>query len=227
MLQGDDLIEWIDGSDGGGAQRDDYCSDIVGFEKGFEDVDIHAAVVVGRNRDEGQVEDAGDTAVGVVGLIGGGDRFLGGVLSGDPEGFEVGEGSSTGEMAEVLRQAEHLCERGYGFNLHSGTGATAVERVIVGVERHRQRVGGAGDGMRRLQHLTSVERMAVGVVVVEAGRYLVEDGRRCFAERRFGVGWQMGEGFVQGALGFFEELEEFVERGLRHGSPDGVRTPNA
>ena len=28
------------------------------------------------------------------------------------------------------------------------------------------------------------------------------------------VGWQMGEGFVQSALGFGEELEEFVWHGL-------------
>ena len=59
----------------------------------------------------------------VVGLVGGGDCFGRTVfrvteLAGDPEGFEVGEGSSAGEVTEVLRPVEHLRERGYGFDLH-------------------------------------------------------------------------------------------------------------
>ncbi len=48
----------------------------------------------------------------VVGLCGGGDGLAGVELAGDPEGFEVGEGSSAGEVAEVLGEAEHPGECG-------------------------------------------------------------------------------------------------------------------
>src|SRR6185312_10095664 len=103
--------------------------------------------------------------MGVVGLIGGGDQLAGGELSGDPEGFEVGEGPSAGEMAEMFRPMEHLCEGSDSLNLHGGAGAAAVEGVVVGIDGHRQRVGGAGKGMRWFEHLSGVERMGVGIVV--------------------------------------------------------------
>ena len=181
-------------------------------EESFEGVEVDAASVVGWNRDEGQTEDAADAAVGVVGLIGGGDGFAGSELAGDPEGFEVGEGSSAGEMAEMLGPAEHLCERGDGFDLHGGAGAAAVEGVVVGIDRHGQRVGGAGDGVRRLEHLPGVERMGVGVVVVELDCYFIEDGGGGFVQWRRGAGGKVREGFVEAVLGFGEELEEIVCR---------------
>ena len=46
----------------------------------------------------------------------------------------------------MLGPMEHLCERGNGFDLHSGAGAAAVQGVVVGVHRHGERVGSAGDG---------------------------------------------------------------------------------
>ena len=88
-------------------------------------------------------------------------------------------------------QSEHLGERGDGFDLHGGAGAAAVEGVVVGVDRHGQRVGGAGDGVGRLQHLAGVEGVGVGVVVLEALGGLLEDGGGGFAEcgRGFGGRW--------------------------------------
>jgi hypothetical protein len=58
----------------------------------------------------------------------------------------------------------------------------------------------------RLQHLPGVERVGVGVVVVEARCYLLQDGGRCFAERRCRVGREVGEALVESALGFGEKL---------------------
>jgi hypothetical protein len=72
-------------------------------------------------------------------------------LASDPEGFEIREGAAAGEMAEVasvfFRPMEHLCEGRNGFELHGGAGATAVESVIVRVDRHGKRVCGARDGV--------------------------------------------------------------------------------
>ncbi len=167
--------------------------------------------VVGRDRDEGQAEDAADAAVGVVGLVGGGDGLgRGASWPATQRASRLAKVPPLERWPRCWGQLEHLCERGDGFDLHGGAGAAAVERVVVGVDRHGQRVGGAGDGVRRLQHLAGVERMGVGIVVVEALCYLLEDCGGCFAEGRRGVGRQVGEALVQSALRFGEELEEFV-----------------
>src|SRR5271170_1443228 len=134
----------------------------------LEGREVHAATGVGGNGDEGQAEDARDAAVSVVGLVGGGDCFARHELASHPKGFEVREGAAAGEMAEVLRPLKHLCEGRYGFDLHGGAGATAVESVIVRVDRHGKRISGASDGVRWLQHLASVEGVGVGEVVVQA-----------------------------------------------------------
>ncbi len=86
--------------------------------------------------------------------------------------------------------------------------------MIVGVYRHGQRVGCAGDGVGRLQHLPSVERVGIGVVVVKTDRNLLQDRRRFFAKWSCGVGRKVSETFVQNALGFGEKFEEIVWHGL-------------
>ena len=150
---------------------------------------------VGWDGDEGQAEDAGDAAVGVVGLVGGGDGF-GRSVFGVASWPATQRASRLAKVPPLVRwprcwgQLEHLCERGYGFDLHGGAGAAAVERVVVGVDRHGQRVGGAGDGMRRLQHLAGVEGMGVGVVVVEAGGDLLENFE--LLRRGEAQGWAAG-----------------------------------
>ncbi len=94
LLKFQDLVERVYGADGGGAQGDDYGTDVSGREELLEGGEVHAAGVVSWHADEGQAEDAGDAAVGVVSLVGGGYGFAGCELAGYPEGFEVGEGSS-------------------------------------------------------------------------------------------------------------------------------------
>jgi hypothetical protein len=219
FLKRHDLVERIDGADSGGPQCNYYCCNYVSLQKRLENLEVHAAMLVGGNRDERQAEDAADAVVSVVGLIGGGDcpgsAVLGvAELASDPEGLEVCEGASAAEMTQMLRPVEHIRERSDGFDLHGGAGATAVEGVIVGVDRHGQGVGDAGDWVRRLQHLSRVEGMSVGKVVAEANRCLLQNVRGRFAQRGSRVGWQMGEAFVQSSLGFGEELEEIVWHGL-------------
>ncbi len=51
------------------------------------------------------------------------------------------------------------------FYFHARAGAAAVERVVVGVDHHGERISGACQGMGRLEHLPGVQRMKVGVVV--------------------------------------------------------------
>ena len=82
--------------------------------------------------------------------------------------------------------------------------------MVIGIDRHGERVGGTGDGMRRLQHLSGVERVGVGVIVLELRRGFVEDGCGLLAQRWGGDGGQIREAFVEAVLGGGEELEEFV-----------------
>ena len=71
--------------------------------------------------------------------------------------------------------AEHARDVRDGFLLHRGTRAAAVERVVVRVDPHRERVGEARDRMRRLQHLAGVLRVEVRVVVAHAVRDFEQD----------------------------------------------------
>ena len=212
LLEFQDLVEGVDGTCGGGAEGDDYGSYIPCGEELVESGQIHAGADICGDAEERQAEDTGDTTVGVVGLIRGSDGFAGGKLAGDPEGFEVGEGSAAAEVAEMLGPVEHLCESSYGFYFERGAGPATVECVVVGVDRHGQRVGGAGDGVWRLQHLPGVERMRVGVVVVQFRRCFVEDGGCLLSQWRRWGGRQVGEAFIETALGGGEEFEDFVIR---------------
>jgi len=89
FLEGDDLVEGIDGADGCGAEGCNNGADLLCGEERFEDFEVHAAVVVGGDRYKGKAEDSGDAAVGIVGLIGGSNDlgvavFSSGELAGDP-----------------------------------------------------------------------------------------------------------------------------------------------
>lgn len=151
----------------------------------------------------------------VVGLIGGGNTLARCELAGDPQRFEVGEGSSAAQVAQMMRPVKHLRQRGDGFNLHGGAGTASVKRVIIGVDRHGERIGSAGDGMWRLQHLPCVERVGVGVVIVETGRGFLEDGSSLLIQRRRRGGRKIGKTFVEAVLSGVQESEEFV---IGHGS---------
>ena len=56
------------------------------------------------------------------------------------------------------------------LNLHLRAGPAAVARVVVGVDRHGQRIGRPRQRMRRLEHLPGIERMEIGVVVAQPVR---------------------------------------------------------
>ena len=61
-----------------------------------------------------------------------------------------------------------------GLNLHLRAGPAAVARVVVGIDRHGQRIGCPRHRMRRLEHLPGIERMKVGIVVAQPVRDLVQ-----------------------------------------------------
>src|SRR6267154_5286525 len=104
----------------------------------------------------------------VVGLRAGQDFLSRMKLTGDPERFEVGYGAAATEMAEEIVPAEHCGDFGDCFFFHRGSSAAAIERVIVGIDPHSEGVSETSDGVRRLEHLPSVEGMKIGIVVLQA-----------------------------------------------------------
>jgi len=96
----------------------------------------------------------------------------------------------------MLAPVEHYGEGVYSFDLHRGTRAATVESVIVGIDRHRQRIGSTSDGVWRLEHLPGVERVTVGVVVLKADCRFVEDGGGPAVEFGRGRGRKIREAFV-------------------------------
>ncbi len=89
-------------------------------------------------------------------------------LASDPERFKIGQRAARSEVAKIFCPAEHGGESADCLDLHLRAGAAAVARMIVGIDLHGEGVGGAGQRMRRLEHLPGIEGMEVGVVVAEA-----------------------------------------------------------
>ena len=176
-----DLPQRVDRADGGRTERRDNGADAAGLQALFERRDVDAAAVVRGHAFEGQLQHGAHATVRVMRLRGGNDSRTGCQLPGDPERLEVRHGPAARQVAEVRLPAEHARDVGDRFLLHGRTRAAAVERVIVRVDPHRERIGEARDRMRRLQHLAGVLRVEVGVVVAHAIRDFEQDlaqGRR-------------------------------------------------
>ena len=68
-------------------------------------------------------------------------------------------------MAEEFRPAKHGRELRDGLFFHGRRGASAIERMIVGIDGHRQGIRKLSYGVRRLQHLAGVQGMKIGIIV--------------------------------------------------------------
>ena len=79
-------------------------------------------------------------------------------------------------MAERVLPAEHPRDLGHRLLLHRGAGAAAVERVVVGIDPHRERIRRPSQGVRRFEHLPRVKRMEVRVVVAQPPCDLIQHG---------------------------------------------------
>ena len=73
-------------------------------------------------------------------------------------------------MAEEFRPAKHGGQLRDGFFFHGRRGAPAIERVIVGIDGHRQGIRKLSDGVRGLQHLAGIQGMKIGVIVLQTFR---------------------------------------------------------
>src|SRR6185437_16633796 len=100
-------------------------------------------------------------------------------------------------MAQVAGPSEHLRQCRNGLDLHRRTGAPPIESMIVGIDRHCQRISSTRDRMWRLQHLPGIERMAVRIVILHLHRHFVEDGSTSLAELRYRNCWKVSEVHIE------------------------------
>ncbi len=159
------LGKGIGGADARRPERGDHGADVSGCQHPGQRRHVHPAEGVARHGRKAALQDLADPAVGVMGLIGGDDQLVGGEPARDPERFHIRHCAAARQMAEMFAPADHGGDPRHGLALHQRAGAAAVHRVIVRVDELRQRVGEAGDRVRRLQHLSGIERMLIGVVV--------------------------------------------------------------
>ena len=156
--------------------------------------------------------------MGVVRLLGADDALARRELPGDPERLQVGDCAAGGQMAQKFCPTEDGGDLPDGLNLHLRAGPASVAGVVVGIDRHGQRIGGPRHRMRRLEHLSGIERMKVGIVVAEAAGYLIENRRQGIrAESGIKVG-QGSELLFQSLCGLREQRGNGI---LRHGNPPG------
>src|SRR5579863_2750340 len=112
-------------------------------------------------------------------------------------------------MAEEILPAEHGGDFGDRLFFERARGTTAVERVIVGIDEHRESIGEARDRMRRLKHLAGVERVEIGIVVLKAGGRFRKDFGYAGGTGSLGFErWEIGEAGVE----LFGGVEKRVER---------------
>ena len=175
VAEGEDLVERIDGADGGCAQSDDDRAHISTAKFSFQGFKANAATMVGRNLGVIELKDGRDAAMGVVGLLGTEDALARRKLTGYPKRLKVGEGTAGGEMAEKLCPGKHLRDLADGLNLHFGTGASAIAGVVIRIHGHGQGVSGARHRVGRLEHLAGIEGMEIRVVVAEALGHLMQN----------------------------------------------------
>src|ERR1035437_5065924 len=109
----------------------------------------------------------------------------------------------------MLGPAEHLSQGCDRLELHRRACASAIECMVVGVERHRQCVGRARYRMWRFGHLAGVQRMAGGVVGAAPLSRLAENCRSVIAEHRRLAGRKLRKARVELLLRLAQTQQEF------------------
>ena len=114
-----------------------------------------------------QLEHGRNPPVRVVGLRGTDNSLPRRQLPCHPKRLQVGHRPARSQVAQRFCPAKHARDSRNRLDLHLRAGSSAVAGVVVRVDRHRQRIGGARHRVRRLQHLPRIEGMEIGVVVAQ------------------------------------------------------------
>ena len=190
LPQRQNLVQRIDCADGRGAQRHHHRAHAAFAQFVLQRLHAHASAAVSRDGRILQLQHGGDALMGVVRLLGADNALARSQLPGHPQSLQIGQRSARSQMAEKIRPAEDRGDFADSLNLHLRAGPATVASVVVGVDRHGQRVSSPRQRMGRLEHLPGIERVKEGVVVAQPERDLFQN--RCH-RRRIGSGLKGGQ----------------------------------
>ncbi len=156
VAQLDNVGQRVDRAEPRGAQRRHYGPDATAPQPVLQRVHPHSPGGIGWHRVERQLQHPAQALMGVMGLLRGEHEPVGFQRPANPQRFQIGHCSAAGEMAEMGRPAKHGRQLRHGLPLHLRAGAAPVQRVVVGVDEHRQFVRKPSYRVRRLEHLPRV-----------------------------------------------------------------------
>ena len=168
--QREQLGQRIDRARTGGPDRCDERADAALARQGLDRVRFDTAITIRRQSREALSKHASQARMRVVRLFRGHHQFVRVQRSRHPQRLQVCHGATAGQMAEMDVPAEQPGDGGDGLFFHRRARAAAVQRMIVGVDPHREQVRQPRDRVRRLQHLAGIQWMRIGVVVAETRR---------------------------------------------------------
>ena len=210
LAQGENLDKGIDSPGGSRSEGRHDRSDPALGDRPFQRPDIHASMGVNRDPPERDPQDRRQTRMRIMRLSRGGDGLPGAEFAGHPECLEVGHRPPSAQVSQVCVPAKHPRDSGHRLFLHRRAGSTAIQRVIVGVEPQRQRVGQPGDRMGRFEHLPHVQRVMVRVVVPHPlSRRQQRIAERTAVESQRCIG-KIAEPLLERAEGLTEQFDTLV-----------------
>ena len=152
-------------------------SDITLLQLNFKGSNIHSTQSINCDLPKRNAQHRRDARMSVMRLSRSNYRLTRMRFPADPQCLHrIGEGSPTGQMAQMCLPSKHSGNLGNRLLLHDGTGPAAIEGMVVRIQVHGQRVSQPRQGMGRLEHLAQIKWMMVGVVFVETEGGFVEDG---------------------------------------------------
>src|SRR5467141_899186 len=179
---------------------------------------VHPALRIAGHAFEWQLQNTADPPMRIVSLFAG-ENFLSRLqLSRHPQGLEIRHRSATARVAQKILPTEHAGDLCDCLFFHRRGGPPTIQRVIVRIDPHGQRIRQPGHWVRRLQHLSRVQWMKIGIVILQSlGRRVKHFGKTRHPRRLVLKSRQSSESVVELSRHFREQAQTFQIK--HHQSP--------
>ncbi len=132
VAQREHLVDGVDGAERRRSRGEHHGADVLMREPLPQSLEVHPSAAVGRDLHPPQPEQMAHPLMGVVGLLGVGDRRTGAQLAGDEERLQVGDGAARREVTqEGLVEVKHGGDVTDGLPLQLGGRRSAVQGMVV------------------------------------------------------------------------------------------------
>src|SRR5882724_4321943 len=149
------------------SQRRNHGSNIAARYALRQRVHVHASVRIAVDFFKRQLQHAGDSSMRVVRLVARENHLHWMDLPRNPQRFEIRHRSAAAQMPQKFLPSKHCGNFRNRLLLQFRRRASAIQRVIVWIDVHGQRICQPRHGMRWFQHLSCIERMKIGIVVLQ------------------------------------------------------------